>query len=88
MHYWLSTKNPNALDRKIDPEIEKFLRFNKGIDSALLAVEIGLSEATIDRYKRHMGLKRQDGVRYHITMRGHNRRIANDRNLKRTICRS
>lgn len=44
-----------------DAKTAAFLRDNKGIDSALLAVDLGVSEPCIRAYQRKLGLRKITG---------------------------
>jgi hypothetical protein len=55
---WISTKSPiRMLDKPIDPEVESYLRANHGIDSAILAADLGISRIHIESYQRRLGLR-------------------------------
>lgn len=60
MIYWLSTNSPSLrlLDPKISPEVEIYLRENQGVDSALLALDLGLSHLKVEAWQRQLGLRR------------------------------
>jgi hypothetical protein len=55
---WLSTKSPiRMLDARINRAQENYLRKNGGIDSALLAAELGLCLAHVEARQRRLGLR-------------------------------
>lgn len=56
---WLSTKSPiGMLDRRIDRDLADFLHSNQGIDSALLAIDLGLGAHDIESSQRRLGLRK------------------------------
>ena len=55
---WLSTKSPiRMLDYQIDQATEQHLRDNIGVDSALLAIDLGVCVARIESHQRRLGLR-------------------------------
>jgi hypothetical protein len=55
---WLSTKSPiRMLDAKIKRVTENYLRENHGVDSALLAAELGVCVAHVESKQRRLGLR-------------------------------
>jgi hypothetical protein len=56
---WLSTKSPRGmLDTQISREVEDHLRQNAGIDSALLAADLGLCQRNVEAWQRRLGLRK------------------------------
>ncbi len=56
---WLSTKSPlRMLDTPISAERETYLRQNHGIDSTLLALDLGLGPDHIEAMQRRLGLRK------------------------------
>ena len=56
---WLSTKSPRGmLDSQIGREVENHLRENAGIDSALLAADLGLCQRNVEAWQRRLGLRK------------------------------
>jgi hypothetical protein len=55
---WLSTKSPiRMLDYQIDQATEQHLRDNVGVDSALLAADLGICTARVESHQRRLGLR-------------------------------
>lgn len=54
---WASTKSPHVIDRPMDPRIVQHLRENHGIDSAILAADLHISEDRVKSYQRRLGLR-------------------------------
>ena len=44
--------------RAATAKLDAFLREHDGIDSALLAADVGISRITIESYQRHLGLRK------------------------------
>jgi hypothetical protein len=61
--WWTTTKAPRNLFRPAyqTEELDDFLRANRGIDSAILAAELGMSANQIKAYQRQLGLRRITG---------------------------
>lgn len=56
---WLSTKSPvRMLNAPIAGEIEVYLRENHGVDSALLAADLGICQHYVECYQRRLGLRK------------------------------
>ena len=57
--YWLSTKSPRQMLRPSYQNVknDQFLRDHAGIDSALLAADLGISEIHVQAYQRQLGLR-------------------------------
>jgi hypothetical protein len=56
---WLSTKSPlRMLDPPISSKMEQYLRDNQGIDSALLALDLGLGPDHVEARQRRLGLRK------------------------------
>jgi len=56
---WLSTKSPiRMLDPPVDRETADYLHDNRGIDSALLAADLGLCTSHVEARQRRLGLRK------------------------------
>jgi hypothetical protein len=56
---WLSTKSPHGmLDHTIDCERADYLYGNRGIDSALLAIDLRLGAHDVESSQRRLGLRK------------------------------
>jgi hypothetical protein len=56
---WLSTKSPlRMLDTPISHGTENYLRENQGVDSALLAADLGLCPMHVEAAQRRLGLRK------------------------------
>jgi hypothetical protein len=56
---WLSTKSPiGMLDYRIDRDMADYLHSNRGIDSALLAIDLGLGSHDVEASQRRLGLRK------------------------------
>lgn len=61
--YWLSTKSPSGIFRAAyqTKERDTFLRETVGVDSAILAQEMGLGRNRVEAYQRKLGLRKITG---------------------------
>ncbi len=57
--YWLSTKSdPRMFKQSYETtERDAYLIENQGIDAALLAADLGISEVRVQAYQRRLGLR-------------------------------
>lgn len=59
MTYWASTRaNLKMFNDPVKPEWARVLRANPEVDSALLAITLGLTELTVRRLQRRLGLRK------------------------------
>ena len=81
--YWMSTLSPQKMFRpeRLTTELEASLREHAGIDSAQIALTLGIFDNEVRSYQRYLGLRTisfassAGGARHSISMRGHNRKI-------------
>lgn len=58
MIYWASTRsNLRMFNQPVDAERARLLRDNPTVDSAVLADALGLTEASVQRMQRRLGLR-------------------------------
>lgn len=56
---WISTKSPTRmLDASITRAQEAYLRDNRGVDAALLAIDLGLCPVHVEALQRRLGLRK------------------------------
>jgi hypothetical protein len=80
--WWMSTLSKMQFRESSyeTPENEKHLRESQGIDSALLAADLGISPLHVEAYQRKLGLRplavNNPGIsgRYSLDMRGRHRK--------------
>jgi hypothetical protein len=66
---WISTKSPvRMLDTPVGRGADNYLHENQGIDSALLAADLGVCTARVESRQRRLGLRAftRSGVRRNI----------------------